>query len=412
MDFLARKALEQETTVKPARFGQPTIMPRACIADPKRHVRAFLGEALEEFGFTTCECAHSREVAAVTNAELPDLFLLGFFGEGVEAAKVLQSLADEGFHGQVLLVGPRNSLALSALGQRGAKLGLLMLPVLATPYGEKELRASLADFVPIRAPPRPQVDAAEALHKGWLELWYQPKINMQTLSVCGAEGLVRIRHPYWGIVPPADVIPDDADPHFGALSEFVINQAVVDWRSFVSESRSIELAINLPLSFLTSTNSLKTLERLLPRHPAFSGMIVQINGTEILRDLKLAKDIADRLKFYNIGISVDDLGTEWPLLLGQDELPFLELKVDRQFIEGCANDRLKRSVCRTIVELSDGLGTRTVAEGAETRADFLAVRELGFDVVQGYYFGKPMEPKKFARHTLHRSVSNGPLKRK
>lgn len=340
----------------------------------------------------------------VSNAELPDLFLLGFPGEGVEAAKVLQSLADEGFQGQVLLVGPRNSLALSALGQLGAKLGLSMLPMLATPYGEKELRASLADFVPIQPAPRPPVDAAEALHKGWLELWYQPKINMQTLSVCGAEGLVRIRHPHWGIVSPAYFIPDDGDPHFAALSEFVITQAMADWHSFVSESNAIELAINLPLSFLTSTGSLKTLEGLLPRHPAFSGMIVEINGTEIVRDLKAAKDIADQLRFYNIGISVDDLGTEWPLLLDQDELPFLELKVDRKFIEGCAHDRLKQTVCRRILELSDELGTRTVAEGAETRDDFLAVREMGFDVAQGYYFGKPMERKKFARHTFRRSA--------
>lgn len=398
--------MEQDTTAKPPRFGQRKIVPRACVADPKKHVRAFLCETLEELGFTTCECAHSHDAAAVSNAEVPDLFLLGFFGEGSEAAKVLQSLANEGFRGHMLLVGPRNSLAMSALGQLGARLGLLMLPVLATPYGEKELRASLANFVPIPAPPRPPVDAAEALHNGWLELWYQPKIDMQTLSVCGAEGLVRIRHPYWGIVSPAFFISDDRDPHFGALSEFIINEAVTDWHTFVSETGSIQLAINLPLSFLTATDSLKTLERLLPKHPAFPGMIVEINSTEIFHDLKLAKDIADRLKLYNIGISVDDLGTEWPLLLGQDELPFLELKVDRKFIEGCSDDRLKRTVCRRILELSNGLGMRTVAEGAETRADFLAVRELGFDAVQGYYFGKPMERKKFARHIVRRPVSH------
>ena len=53
----------------------------------------------------------------------------------------------------------------------------MMLPVLATPYGEKELRECLGNFMPIKAPPRPPIDAAEALHKGWLELWYQPKIN-------------------------------------------------------------------------------------------------------------------------------------------------------------------------------------------------------------------------------------------
>ncbi|UPK38910.1 EAL domain-containing protein [Bradyrhizobium sp. 186] len=397
--------MEKETAVKPARFGQRKIVPRACVADPKKHVRAFLCETLEELGFITCECAHSREVAAVIDLEVPDLFLLGFVGDGVETAKVLQSLADERFQGQVLLVGPRNSLALSALGQLGLRLGLTMRPLLAMPYGEKELRASLANFMPIRVPPPPAVDAAEALHKGWLELWYQPKINVRTLSVCGTEGLVRIRHPYWGIVSPSYFIPDHRDPHFVALSEFIINQAVADWHSFISESGSIEIAINLPLSFLTSPDALKTIRRLLPKHPAFSGIIVEITAAEVLRDLKLAKDIAEQLKWHNIGVSVDELGTEWPLLLNQDKLPFLELKVDREFIRGCADHLVKQTVCRRRLEVSHSLGTRTVAEGAETRGDFLTARELGFNVVQGYYFGKPMERKMFARHIFRRSGS-------
>jgi EAL domain-containing protein (putative c-di-GMP-specific phosphodiesterase class I)/CheY-like chemotaxis protein len=392
-----KPALEKETAVKPVRFGQRKIVPRACVADSKKHVRSFLCEALQELGFTTCECAHPAEATGVINADIPDLLLLGFAGEGMEAVRVLQRLADERFGGRVLLFGARHSHALLALANLGAQLGLPMLPVLATPFGEVELRASLADFVPLPAPPRPPVDAAEALHNGWLELWYQPKINTRSLSVGGAEGLVRIRHPHWGMVSPSYFKPDDRDPHYAALSEFLINQAVADWHCFVSEVGPIELAINLPLSFLTSDGALTTIERLLPRHPAFPGLIVEIDGTELLRDFKLARDAAQWLKFHNIGLSVDGLGADWPSLLGQEEWPFFELKVDRKFIDGCAGDGLKRAACRRILKLSEGR-TRTVAEGAETRADFLAVRELGFEMAQGCYLGKPMERRKFARH--------------
>jgi EAL domain-containing protein (putative c-di-GMP-specific phosphodiesterase class I) len=74
-------------------------------------------------------------------------------------------------------------------------------------------------------------------------------------------------------------------------------------------------------------------------------------------------------------------------------------------VTGCANDRLKQMVCRRILDLADGYGARTVAEGVETQADFLTVREMGFHKAQGFYLGKPASVKKFARSTLGRHVS-------
>jgi EAL domain-containing protein (putative c-di-GMP-specific phosphodiesterase class I) len=120
--------------------------------------------------------------------------------------------------------------------------------------------------------------------------------------------------------------------------------------------------------------------------------------------LELAKSVARRLRFHNIAISIDDLGAEWPSLVGLDDFPFVEIKVDQVFIVGCANDQLKRTVCRGILDLADGYGARTVAEGVETRADFVAVREMGFQVVQGFLFGKAMTARKFGQTMLGRAA--------
>jgi EAL domain-containing protein (putative c-di-GMP-specific phosphodiesterase class I) len=87
-----------------------------------------------------------------------------------------------------------------------------------------------------------------------------------------------------------------------------------------------------------------------------------------------------------------------------DKIPFIKLKADRHFVTGSGSDRLKRTVCRHIVELAQRYGVRTVAEGVESRADLVAANELGFDLVQGYLFGKPMPLKKFARGTLTKTV--------
>jgi EAL domain-containing protein (putative c-di-GMP-specific phosphodiesterase class I) len=149
----------------------------------------------------------------------------------------------------------------------------------------------------------------------------------------------------------------------------------------------------------------KGLGERIPDHPAFDGLTVEINGTEIIRNLELATSLARQLRFHNIAVSIDDLGAEWPLLDHLDDFPFCEIKVDRKFVTGCANDRLKQTVCHRILDLADGYGARTVAEGVETQADFLTVREMGFHKAQGFYLAKPASVKKFARSTLGRHVS-------
>jgi EAL domain-containing protein (putative c-di-GMP-specific phosphodiesterase class I) len=213
----------------------------------------------------------------------------------------------------------------------------------------------------------------------------------------GVEALLRIRHPAWGVIPPAYLVPNDGDPRFAPLSESVIGQAVDDWYYFFAQRGAIETAINLPIAFLKDRDSLTRLFSRLPQSSAFEGLIVEINGTEIVRNLRLAREVADELRLHKIAISVDDLGPEWLSLTGLCHFPFVELKVDRRFVTGCAKDRLKQSICRRILDLAGSYGARTVAEGVETWADFLTVREMGFDLVQGFLFAKPVSAQKFVQ---------------
>jgi EAL domain-containing protein (putative c-di-GMP-specific phosphodiesterase class I) len=241
------------------------------------------------------------------------------------------------------------------------------------------------------------VDVAEALKAGWLELWYQQKINVRTLAPSGAEALVRMRHPAWGVVPPAYFIRDDKDPHFRALSKFMIGRAVEDWRYLLERQGPVDLSINLPVSFLGDREAVRNLCLGMPDHPAFGGLLIEINSTEVIENLDLVIDIARQLRLHNIAITIDNVGAEWPSLMGLRSFPFVELKVDHQFVTGCADDRLKQTVCRRIVELAQDHGARALAQGVETRADFVTAHGMGFDLVQGYLFGKPRGIKKFAR---------------
>jgi EAL domain-containing protein (putative c-di-GMP-specific phosphodiesterase class I) len=188
------------------------------------------------------------------------------------------------------------------------------------------------------------------------------------------------------------------------LAEFVIDRATEDWRYLFERQSPTDISINLPVSFLKNAQAVRDLCRRMPTHPAFGGLLIEINSAEVIGNLDLLIDVTKEVRLHNIAVSIDDLGADWPALMGLNSFPFVELKVDRQFVTGCANDRLKQTVCRRIIELAKGYGVRVVAEGVETRADFVAANDMGFDLVQGYLFGKPMPLKKFARTALGHPV--------
>jgi EAL domain-containing protein (putative c-di-GMP-specific phosphodiesterase class I)/CheY-like chemotaxis protein len=394
----------EENLARGASFGRRKVTPRACIADGKKHLRAFLTDILEDLGFVTSECAKADELGTILDTQVPDLIVLGLSGDGIEAGKILEILVRQRFGGKVLAIGARASIIVRAVRQVGEENGLAMLPPLTTPFAAGMLRERVTMLLPEEPAPSPAVHVSEALHAGWLELWYQQKIDAHTLASGGAEALLRMRHPTWGVVPPAYFIPEDDDPHFLRLSDFVIDRATQDWRYLFEQQSPTDISINLPVSFLKNRQVVRNLCRRMPAHPAFGGLLIEINSAEVIHNLDLLIDVSKEVRFHNIAVSIDDLGADWPALMGLETFPFAELKVDRQFVTGCANDRLKRTVCRRIIELGKGYGAQVVAEGVEDRADFVVANEMGFDQVQGYLFGKPMGLKKFARSALTHPV--------
>lgn len=375
-------------------FGRRKIVPRAIVVDGKKHNQAFLTETLTDLGFVATECAAPDAIMETA----PDLVVLGISGgDAIEISRILRILGDAAFDGSILAIGPAGSVLVTAVRQLCQELGLAMLPPLPTPFGVEALRKRVAPFLAGGDAPRPVIDVAEALKLGWLELWYQHKVDVRSLLARGAEALVRIRHPAWGVVAPADFVPDSSDPSFRSFSELVVTRVVEDWHLFVQSRGALEISINLPLALLRDRPAVLDLCRKLPSHPAFGGLVIEIDSDDIIRNRDLVVEIARELRFRNLAISVDNVGADWPELARLDIFPFIELKVARQFVTGCADDRLKQVVCRGVVDLAGNYGARTVAKGIETRADFLCVQEMGFDEAQGFLFGKPVSAQKFAR---------------
>jgi EAL domain-containing protein (putative c-di-GMP-specific phosphodiesterase class I) len=280
-----------------------------------------------------------------------------------------------------------------------------MLPPLGTPFRDSDLHQNLSPFLPIPNSPSFAVDVEEALRKNWLELWYQPKIDLRRMLLVGAEALIRMRHPNWGMVPPASFIPDADDPNFRMLSEFVVERAMADWSFFSTGHTPIDMTIHLPAVLLGDSQFVERIWLKLPDHAAFARLFVEIDSAEARRDHELVRSAARYLQNYNIGISIDDVMAEasWVDIA---DFPIAELQVDAGFIDGVADDRAKRTACEMAIKIAKRLGARTVAKGLERTADCRVVCQLGFEIGQGFLFAKPMEAARFARTMLRHLAVN------
>jgi EAL domain-containing protein (putative c-di-GMP-specific phosphodiesterase class I) len=252
------------------------------------------------------------------------------------------------------------------------------------------------------------VDAGEALSKGWLEIWYQPKINPRSMTTQGAEAIVRVRHPNWGLMSPSYYVPAAADPYFRQLSQFVIMRAMADSTSFAAASRPIDVSVNLPVPALDDLDFVDQVLHGIPEHSGNRNFQIEVHCADVVDDLPRMQHIAAQLAFRNIGICIDNIGSEGAALGGRHDLPVTEMKVSSKYVRGCADDRIKQSICAEIVATARKSGARSVAEGVDTHADYLAARALGFDLLQGSLFAKPMIVAKFERSLL--GSRNSPVK--
>ncbi len=171
---------------------------------------------------------------------------------------MLRKLESLSYRGKIILMSGRSMQLLNDIDAIGKARGLAMLPPLAKPFKPADLKSRL-DLTPQSTSPKVEPVSAprtepkavkldQALKNGWLELWYQPKVALPTLSICGAEALLRVNHPELGILSPSQFLPPAGDPLHLPLSKFIIAEAMRDWKMMAQQNVRTRLSLNMPAS--------------------------------------------------------------------------------------------------------------------------------------------------------------------
>ncbi len=228
---------------------------------------------------------------------------------------------------------------------------------------------------------------------------YQPLIDARSGRVYGVEALVRWEHPKKGMIPPLDFIQIAEDTGLIVqIGQIVLAQSCAQFRAWLDEGIHLErVCVNLSPRQLRQENLVDLIETELMKN-ALPGSCLELEITEgILVDKnEVVLKMFERMRALGIRLAIDDFGTGYSSLAYLDRLPFDTLKIDKQFIDRIDNEGKGGTIAQTILVMAKAMHKCVVAEGVETEAQANCLRDLDCDLLQGYFFSRPLPAEKIA----------------
>ena len=226
------------------------------------------------------------------------------------------------------------------------------------------------------------------------QVWnaYQPKLDIATGCIIGAEALVRWLHPERGPIAPDDFIPLlEEHGRAGDLTFHVLVKALEDAALWERSGRPIGISINVPAPLLAEEEFIEQIRQMLNDCPIPPDRLtIEVSEAAVMHNAQRAIAALANWRSIGINVAIDDYGTAGLPLDCLQNLPAAELKIDRSFIQTIGSDDRNAFMVRSSIDLAHELGMCAVAEGVESDACLEMLRDFGCDRGQGFYIGRPM----------------------
>ena len=232
-----------------------------------------------------------------------------------------------------------------------------------------------------------------ALDRREFVLCYQPKVNMRTGQVIGAEALIRWQHPERGLLPPAVFLPVIEDhPLAIAVGEWVINTALSECEQWRHAGLDIAVSVNVGALQLQQPDFVDRLRAILAAHPAVdpSRLELEILETSALKDMAQVSQVIEACERIGVSFALDDFGTGYSSLTYLKRLRVTLLKIDQSFVRDMLDDPDDLAILEGVIGLAGAFKRQVIAEGVETIAHGTMLLHLGCELAQGYGIARPM----------------------
>ena len=239
----------------------------------------------------------------------------------------------------------------------------------------------------------------EAIDRGEVWVAYQPKLDIATRRIVGAEALARWTHPEKGPIAASEFVAA-AEQHdrIGKLTDFVLEKAVAAAAQINKRGSDFDIAVNLSARLLTDKGFTLRVSASLARHGlAPQHLTLELTETAALTGNGEGLEMIARLRELGVNISIDDYGTGLSTLDYLKKVPANEIKIDQSFVKGMVDNRSDRLMVQSTIGLAHSLGRKVVAEGVEERDILDLLTAMGCDIAQGYAIGRPMSLESLAK---------------
>jgi len=318
---------------------------------------------------------------------------------GMDGVEFVRQLANMQYAGSIVLISGEDERILDSVERLAEFHNLNILGSLHKPISIEQLQDTLqSDLMGgIRAPQRTtKVYGTEAiqaaLNENQLINHYQPKVDLGSRRVIGAEALVRWQHPTDGLLFPAQ-FAHEAEKHglIDGVTSCVLRNALLHACLWKAAGISLSVSVNVSIHNLTNLSFPDVVLRIAGATSVpMADIILEVAETRLMQDTRVPLDVLTRLRLRDVGLSIDDFGTSHSSLSQLRDLPFSEVKADRSFVHGAYKDKASKAILEAMVQIARQLNMKAVAEGIETLEDWVCARAVGCDYGQGYYIGQPM----------------------
>ena len=246
-------------------------------------------------------------------------------------------------------------------------------------------------------------DLHHAIERGQMEMAFQPVVDLSAGRLIGAEALLRWRHPEVGMVSPARFIPilEDADL-IDEIGRWTLNAACKEMRRWQKQGLDgLKVAVNLSAHQLRDSGLRQMVQRTLARHhiPP-QALELELTETAATEDKDRTFVLFTELRALGVSLAIDDFGSGYSSLSYLKNLPFDKLKIDREFVVDVHLRKDSQAICRSLIELTRGLGLQILAEGVESLDEIEMLRHFGCNIFQGYFFAEPLSSPQFVKCAL------------
>jgi len=236
----------------------------------------------------------------------------------------------------------------------------------------------------------------EGLDRREFVLFYQPKVNMKTGKVIGAEALIRWQHPERGLLAPAAFLPLIENTPFSVnLGEWVIDEALSQMSAWHAEGLEMPVSVNVGARQLQQAGFSRRLTELLAAHPEVPAhwLELEVVETSALEDMSLVSEAMLECRSIGVHFALDDFGTGYSSLTYLRRLPVQLLKIDQSFVRDMIDDPDDLAIVKGVIGLAVAFRRQVIAEGVETVAHGELLLKLGCELAQGYGIARPMPAK-------------------